>query len=849
MFLSTKKNNEIISRILLVFILIQPILDFYIFFENSKNNLSSVALPTVIRFVFMAGLSMWAWFNAGSVTKKKMLAVLGVILAYSLTHWLFAGVLYKGPGSFSWIGELFYLARLTLPLIMLYVSTQVDLDKRHFEVLVFALIFLISGVIVSLNLMGKSLGSYTHQLTNTSIFDWSFDPNQNGFLKSATKGLFMYANQVSSLLVFLMPLALNFYFKKPSLIKFLAVFMTVLAGLMLGTRIAAIGLIAVVFLSLIAYFVFHKNRAKKMTWGLLSLIIGWMMLFGMSPAIMRQHADGDVVYGGSSQLTGRKTVLAQVTNLFSAFLNWLGNLGDILFRRGFGVLFVIFFLGLAPVSYILLKRRIKKSWPVIGLLSILTGWLLLFGMSPVIMRQYANNEVKNPQSDHIKQVLKNLDDVEKTNNRDLLVEFIGDNYKFMSISQETITVNYSYKEDPIFWSMIFREPLECRINNRCIQDKIAVRISNKDVAQQGAGVMLISKLFGTGYTRADSLFPIEKDFLSHYRNLGLVGMIIFTAAYVVILGLAMINFVCSKKDQRLETSLVAMSVAMLVAAAYMSGNTLDSLFVMLIACFVMGQYIRDFKNNLQWAKIKLYLNRTQVSQDSTIESVKRSLDEKNKSQSLIITANPETFEKALLDTQFNELMTDKNTIITPDGIGVVVAARMSGHEVKERVSGVELTRKLLEVANQKRLKVSSLGATSEVASDFEKYLKNNYPNLKIGKVIDGYSKNQQADIQAIVKSSSQIALFALGSGEQEKVASRYLDQTKNGVAIGVGGTLDVLTGRVKRAPEWAIKMNLEWLYRVAKQPKRIIRLFRYNGKFLLRIMALYTIKIMTLSEE
>ena len=142
-----------------------------------------------------------------------------------------------------------------------------------------------------------------------------------------------------------------------------------------------------------------------------------------------------------------------------------------------------------------------------------------------------------------------------------------------------------------------------------------------------------------------------------------------------------------------------------------------------------------------------------------------------------------------------------------------------------------------------------MGATDEVASDFKKYLKNNYPKLKIGAIISGYGKDRQADIQTIVKSKSQVVLFALGSGVQEKVAKNYLDQAKKGIGIGVGGTLDALTGRVKRAPGWAIRFNIEWLYRVIKQPKRIVRLFRYNGKFLMRILALYVIKIISFSEE
>lgn len=745
------KTNSLVIKMILVFVLLQPILDFYIFFETSKNSLASVALPTIVRFVFMAGLTVWTWLNLKQVTRRKAMLALVVVVIYSACHWLFAGLLYRGPGHFSWMGELFYLARLTLPLIMLFVSQRTKYPEKQLEVLVYGLIFMVTGTIVVLNLLGNSLGSYTHRLTQTSLFDWSFDPNQNGFLQAATKGVFMYANQVSSLLVFLLPLGLMYYLKRPTVLKFIGLLATGLASLMLGTRVATLGFVV-----------------------------------------------------------------------------------------GVGTVFAVYGL----------RAKVVKRTVQLSLAGLLLGWGALLGMSPMVMRSYANLEVFNSKNDggQIQVILDHLETVEQVNDRELLVEFIGTNYQTMSIATEIITEKYDYRDDPEFWAAVFREPLECRNNNRCIQDRIAVRIANRGGIKQGAGVGFGLKLFGTGYTRSDSLFPIEKDFLSQFRNLGLVGLGLFVAIYLIVLGIAVVALICTIPERRLEVGLVTLAIGLFSAAAYLSGNTLDGLFVTLIVTFLMGQYVSQFKTDLQWFKIKHYLKKLQPSHQSTLQVLELNWTEP-KSNRLIVTANPETFEKALDDDHFDRLLKQATTVVTPDGIGVIWAARLCGQSVEERVAGVDLTVKLLEVANAERLKLSSLGAAPEVVTKFKQYIECNYPKIKLGRVFAGYDSDRQQQLQAMAKARPQLVLMALGSGTQEKVADQYLKLAGQGVAIGVGGTLDALTGHVKRAPEMMIRLNLEWLYRAVKQPQRIVRLMRYNGKFALRILALYGIKLITLNED
>ena len=90
-------------------------------------------------------------------------------------------------------------------------------------------------------------------------------------------------------------------------------------------------------------------------------------------------------------------------------------------------------------------------------------------------------------------------------------------------------------------------------------------------------------------------------------------------------------------------------------------------------------------------------------------------------------------------------------------------------------------------------------------------------------------------MQKIVKLNPDICLVALGIPKQELLISKYIENAKKGIYIGVGGSFDVLSGVKKRAPKIFIKLNLEWLYRIIKEPKRIKRFWNNNVKFLIKV--------------
>lgn len=207
----------------------------------------------------------------------------------------------------------------------------------------------------------------------------------------------------------------------------------------------------------------------------------------------------------------------------------------------------------------------------------------------------------------------------------------------------------------------------------------------------------------------------------------------------------------------------------------------------------------------------------------------------NNDKTFIITANPETFKYAQSDKEMSTMLNDKNTISVPDGIGVVKAAQILGIDIKERIAGIDIANKLLELGNKSKKSIYFFGSKQEVIDDLLKVVREKYPNLKEVGHQNGYVKDRDKVMNEVIKKEPDIVLIALGIPEQEKLIYKYLDKFKKGIFVGVGGSFDVMSGHKKRAPKIFIKLNLEWLYRIAKEPSRLKRFYNNNIKFIFEI--------------
>ena len=172
-------------------------------------------------------------------------------------------------------------------------------------------------------------------------------------------------------------------------------------------------------------------------------------------------------------------------------------------------------------------------------------------------------------------------------------------------------------------------------------------------------------------------------------------------------------------------------------------------------------------------------------------------------------------------------------VINIDGMGVVFGARFLGHNVPERVAGVDLFHELLTMSAKRNFPIFLLGATEEVVSKTVKVVKAQNPNLNIAGYHDGYFwQDEEAVVTKIRESGAKLLFVAITSPKKENFINKWQDKLSVDFVMGVGGTFDVVAGKVKRAPQWMQKAGLEWLYRVIQEPGRMWKRYLItNSKF------------------
>lgn len=189
-------------------------------------------------------------------------------------------------------------------------------------------------------------------------------------------------------------------------------------------------------------------------------------------------------------------------------------------------------------------------------------------------------------------------------------------------------------------------------------------------------------------------------------------------------------------------------------------------------------------------------------------------------QTHVVTANPEIVMLARENQAFRSIM--EQAYVVPDGIGIVYAAKWTNQPIHERVTGVELLEALMAEADRHQWNVYLLGAHPEVIALAAKKLASRYPNACVVGYRDGYFRQDEEDqiVQEIAEKKPHLLFVALGAPRQDEWMVKYRDRLQASLMMGVGGSFDVISGKVKRAPVFWQKIHLEWFYRLASQPSR-----------------------------
>lgn len=185
----------------------------------------------------------------------------------------------------------------------------------------------------------------------------------------------------------------------------------------------------------------------------------------------------------------------------------------------------------------------------------------------------------------------------------------------------------------------------------------------------------------------------------------------------------------------------------------------------------------------------------------------------------VVTPNPEIIVACQKDQELKRIM-NSASLRVPDGISMVVVSRLLKQPLQQRVSGIDLMLRLVDVMNQAGKSIYLLGGAPGVANEAATRLLNRFDRLKIAGTHHGFFEDDEAMAEEINVTKPDILFVGLGAGRQERWLNHHLAATGAPVGMTIGGSLDVISGRKQRAPRWVQKLYIEWLYRLFKEPKR-----------------------------
>ena len=200
----------------------------------------------------------------------------------------------------------------------------------------------------------------------------------------------------------------------------------------------------------------------------------------------------------------------------------------------------------------------------------------------------------------------------------------------------------------------------------------------------------------------------------------------------------------------------------------------------------------------------------------------------------VVTPNAEIAYEALHDGQLREMLNGADLML-PDGAGVVLASKLLRTPVKQKVAGVDFAAGLLSILERNGQSLYLLGGKPGIGELAAQKMLEAHPQLRIAGIADGYFQDEAPVIAKINASGADALFVCLGAPKQERFMVQHQQELQVHLMAGLGGSLDAFAGTVQRAPAWMIRLNLEWLYRLIREPKRFRRMLRLP-KYLWAVM-------------
>jgi N-acetylglucosaminyldiphosphoundecaprenol N-acetyl-beta-D-mannosaminyltransferase len=229
-----------------------------------------------------------------------------------------------------------------------------------------------------------------------------------------------------------------------------------------------------------------------------------------------------------------------------------------------------------------------------------------------------------------------------------------------------------------------------------------------------------------------------------------------------------------------------------------------------------------------------------ISIDDTVKELFQNIE--NKKKSLVLFINALKVYEVYKNKELKNTL-EKADYLLADGVPIVWVSKLFGTPIPGRVNGTDLFELLLKEADHNNKRVFFLGAKEEVLELMVFNLKQKHPLLQIAGYRNGYFKDSDDEeiINLINNANADILFLGFSSPKKELWATKYKEKLNVGVIQGVGGSFDVLAGVVSRAPIWMQKSALEWLYRILKEPRRMLRRYLITNLYFIYLTAKYFI--------
>ena len=225
-----------------------------------------------------------------------------------------------------------------------------------------------------------------------------------------------------------------------------------------------------------------------------------------------------------------------------------------------------------------------------------------------------------------------------------------------------------------------------------------------------------------------------------------------------------------------------------------------------------------------------------ITMEQTLQEVEKAILNRKQIHHSVVNAGKIVLMQSDKELEESVISAD---IINADGQAVVWAASLLGKEIPERVSGIDLMEKIVAMSNEKNYKCFFFGATNDVVLKLVNHYTKKYSKDIVAGFRNGYfNENEENDIaQKICDSGANILFVAITSPKKEIFLNKYKEKLKNvNFIMGVGGSFDVISGMIKRAPNWMQIMGLEWFFRLIQEPKRMWKRYLFGNYNFIRLV-------------